>query len=153
MKTKLSNEQKSEVIKNRILASPILSSLGYLFKNTSSERSELLPEVYVFELENSKIKLRVKISFIPAPPRNVFTVSIVKSEHELIFVDEYLERYESFKGKSPFNLHNYSGEFEERINKFLTYLEGVFSKELRDVLEGKKWMEIPFDRDDYKRKR
>ena len=117
-----------------------------IYKNESIDR--LVRIWYLFEDANFE-------------PYNFISIRIEKSDDSL-YLDEYLLKIEkerlgitdpeeSLKLKKEvinkkFLLDYYEGEsMEEKVNKFLDFVIGLFETDLKGVIEGKEWIHIPFD--------
>ncbi|MDI3527597.1 MAG: hypothetical protein PWR03_1780 [Tenuifilum sp.] len=117
-----------------------------IYKNESIDR--LVEILYMFE--NAYFE-----------PYNFISIRIGKNDDSL-YLDEYLLKIEkkrlglnnpeeSLKLKKEvinkkFLLDYYEGEsMEEKVNKFLDFVIGLFKADLKGVIEGKKWIHIPFD--------
>ena len=117
-----------------------------IYKNESIDR--LVEVRYLFEDANSE-------------PYNLISITINKSDDHL-FLDEYLLKIEKKRlgitdPEESIKLHEevidkkflldyYEGEsMEEKVNNFLDFVIGLFETDLKRVIEGKKWIHIPFN--------
>jgi hypothetical protein len=112
------------------------------------------------------IKREVEFCFIPLNARmeehDLISLNIVRDNNSFFNLQNYLryknidgfsrvsgntpdEYYDELRKSNPFYLINIEGEFDNRLRYFLSYIEKLSDKYLRKILEGKDWVEIPFD--------
>lgn len=100
-------------------------------------------------LQNEKIGRKISILYVPVNNEGInneiFVIQIwntkkggifsIDSFMKLLHKDEYVQ----------LTLRNFEGAFEDKLDQLLDYVVNIMQKYLMDVLEGKKWINVPMD--------
>ena len=116
-------------------------------------------------------KREIEFSFFPFNARNeehdLISITIFRSIDRFINLQDYLryknidgflkvpgntpyEYYLNLRKDNPFYLVNLEGDFEKRLKYFIQYIEKLFDRHLKKILEGKFWEEPPLNWGPYK---
>ena len=149
----LDEENKVKIAKEALMQAPFLSQYGFSFTKEYVDNSPLRGKSYVLVFSNSSNKRTLEISFAPQYKQfnDVFVVFITDERKKTLNIPQYLRHLRLIDDKLYFRLDTYPGSFQEKINQFFQFLGASFQDErLKDILIGKKWVDLPFDWQGYK---
>lgn len=136
------------LVKDKIAACPSFVSLGLNFTGSKYRQgTSLLGESFVLNFSNERMR-SVQVIFHPRDDnKDYFLVNIVNNNNDEIFnIEDWQKKHGLEEKPDPFRLINYSGVFEERLDSFVHYLNGLFGHEkIISIMQGHSWEAVAFD--------
>jgi len=157
MNTKLDdNEVKNVFFASTLLMSELnsLSNNYYICTNCSIEKSKVLDgNRYLYKFKSEQAKRIISISYSPPAIKTKihrFDVNIKPFNGDRVYLDDLFNIHNLFHNADYFDLETYEGDTKQKIQKFVKFLDKVFSENFPDIISGKKWEDIGFDWQGYK---
>ena len=106
-------------------------------------------------LSNENLGQRIEFIFRPfsSAPENKevnLVAFYIKKENKSIRLDQYVKQFWSDQ-ENIVSLNQYKDKmFSDQIQLYFNYAEKFILYELTEIIEGKKWIDISFDWDQYK---
>lgn len=113
------------------------SIFNIIYLNQKTDRGVKI--IYSFDDENSAIHFKEP---------NHFSITILKELsgggiEDTINLTNYFELNKKIQNAYKLaSLNYYKGTFDERLELFLDFIYDVFTTDLKDVINGKKWIEV-----------
>jgi len=131
-----------------------LTSNYYICTNCSIEKSKVLDgNRYLYKFKSEKAKRIISISYFPPTIKaktHRFNVNIKPLNGDRVYLDDLINMHNLFGDVDYFDLETYEGNTKQKIQKFIKFLDKVFSENFPDIISGKKWEDIGFDWQGYK---
>ena len=146
-------KRKVNFVKEELLNDKFLTDIGFKFQKEEFEKDELSGDSYSFIFKNVRAARSLEFNFTPDyEGQPYFIVYIHDPDNKTLDVDAYCKKHKiRFQGDlDPFNLVNFSGNFEQQIKQFLGFLDRLFKEKMLAILSGQVCEEIPFDWHGYK---
>jgi hypothetical protein len=113
---------------------------------------------YTIFYTNEKIKRNIELSITNHEDKKLFIELEIKTFRDKNNKYNYMYLYSFLKTELKMpnwgeftNLSNYEGNsLSEKISNFFKALDGVMDDKLKNIIEGKDWLDIPFDWGPYK---
>jgi len=152
---KISSKKNIDIIKTELLKFPFFLKHGFSFLegNYTDLQTTGTFDKYAYIFINLKAKIKIKIIYKNNLQfkRDCFSVIIENDNGNYFFLSHYITYKQMHFNKDFFNLENYSGNFQQQFLSFLNFLDSIFqTKDLYEILIGKKWEAIPIDWHGYK---
>lgn len=160
---------KQKIYQDNLLSEHFFLVKKYDYRHLSTHIEERKKWKIIFRSQKSEME--IEFSFVPFNAKNeehdLISIIIYRSIDNFINLQDYLryknidgflkvsgdtpdEYYLKLKKDNPFYLVNFEGDFEKRLSYFLKFIEELFDKHLKKILEGKHWEEPPFFWGSYK---
>ena len=133
--------------------SATLAEHGFEYKETHISHSDLTGDSIQFTFVTKKTGISMKINYNPSlnNMRRLFAAIIEKNgEKQRLYLDQYLKIHKRNDLLAFFMDRGRVLEMRAFWNGFFGVLESLFSNELKEVIEGRRWEGTPFDWDGYK---
>ncbi|HZU30921.1 MAG TPA: hypothetical protein VFB79_07385 [Candidatus Angelobacter sp.] len=105
---------------------------------------------FYFHNVSTGMKLRLHYTYPPPGMNAGFFLYIENPAGKDLDVEDYLRLHGFVKERLLFTYTDNVPDFQKYCETFLSTLDHLFSTELKPILDGKKWEDIPFDWGDYK---
>jgi len=156
MTIKIDNEEVTNVL---FVATSLMSNLNSLASKRYScvscsidDSSATKGKRYNFDFKSEKVKRIITISYSPPTSSSTlhcFNVSI-ETDEDILYLEDFINEHKLYNDIDYLDLDTYEGNTKQKIEKFIEFLDRVFSEEFHDIISGKKWEHIGFDWQGYK---
>jgi len=156
MMTEIDDTKISDVM---FVGTQLMTELKSFIKNEyvciscNFEKSTVTGNSYRFEFKSNKAKRTISISYTPQTKESkmhCFIVNIESKNGERIYLDDLINEHNLFGDIDNFDLETYEGDTKQKIQKFVKFLDKVFSENFKGIISGKEWEDIGFDWQGYK---
>lgn len=132
--------------------SSVLARFGYKLAETFLETSKLVSDSRVFVFQSDRAGRRIRMAYYTPAPKSarMFVVSIQKHDGQSFMLLDYLTKHRRDDLKA--RLMPAPPDVEEFWRDYFAALDELFAADanLRAIIEGKAWEDVPFDWEDYK---
>ncbi len=126
----------------------------YDFVESTQEYDSLGGISLIFRLLRNDKRKRIEIKFTKGTKGDMFIVRIENypftSYKDSLIVSNYIKSRYKIEIDKNFILNFYSGDFQEKFMKFLSFLKEIFLDKMFNIVWSNDWESIPFDWGPYK---
>jgi len=143
---------RKEKLKELLMKDASLRSFGFSFASEKVEKSKVLHDAYVFTFLNKKVNRTLDFSIRNTASSNdsFLSVYIFNEKNESLSIEDYLSKHKLYQERDYFRLSTYPGDSSEKVTRFFGFIISIITNNIREIITGEKWENIPFDWHGYK---
>jgi hypothetical protein len=132
---------------------PVLARHGFVYKGMYIETSKNLADNAVMTFANDKANRQIRLAYYPPfkdDPRG-FVVAVVNTKTKKeFFLPHYLKAHDRSDLQDWLSTEERNPDLRVYWADFFSKLDQILDDELKDIVEGRDWEDIPFDFGGYK---
>jgi hypothetical protein len=130
----------------------VFASHGYEYSGSQSQSSKVAGDSIVFTFVNDKAGMRITITYFPPykQQQRDFVILVHDGKGENFSLGDYLQTHKRDDVQLLLKAENRNPDFRVYWEDFFRKLDRLFNADLNDIVEGRRWENIPIDWGDYK---
>jgi hypothetical protein len=135
------------------------ADVGFVHDPKKAESSHSASSDITLTFTNPKTNFKIWLSFTAGKTspesfapfgKSFFTMAVINKDGKYLSVDDYLEKYKHKKELAEKFSNNSGLDFSKFCVAFFDVLDRLLTVELKNILNGTEWVDIPIDWQGYK---